>query len=143
MHGSQIRLRDHLNSMSHHSNSAHAVEHDGDTEADLGVGRYRAHPLQAQYMWLPTCTYTSFINARRACARGLQYLLCVCVCSKFAAFKWRLYNKVDLPACFSPVFLDFQLKDLSKMPSFQRKSAFHGYFVVYNPHKRLCILLVV
>ena len=29
------------------------------------------------------------INARRACARGLQYLLCVClcVCSKFAALK--------------------------------------------------------
>ena len=79
----------------------------------------------------------SLINARRACARGLQYLLCVCVCvfvcSKFAAFKWSLYNKVDLPACFSPVFLDFQLTDLSKMPSFLRKSAFHGYFVVYNP----------
>ena len=36
MHGSQIRLRDHLNSMSH--NSAHAVEHDGVTGADLGVG---------------------------------------------------------------------------------------------------------
>ena len=38
-----------------------------------------------------------------------------------------------LLACFSPAFLDFQLTDLSKMPSFQRKSAFHGYFVVYNP----------
>ena len=86
------------------------------------------------------------INARRACARGLQYSLCVfvcvCVCSKFAAFKSSLYDKMDLPACFSPVFLDFQFIDLSKMPSFPRKSAFHGYFVVSNPHKRLCILVV-
>ena len=47
---------------------------------------------------------------------------------------------MDLPACFSPVFLDFQFIDLSKMPSFPRKGAFHGYFVVSNPHKRLCIL---
>ena len=29
------------------------------------------------------------------------------------------------------------------MPLFPRKSAFHGYFVVSNPHKRLCILHVV
>ena len=46
-----------------------------------------------------------FVNARRTCARGLQYLLCVyvcvCVSSKFAAFKWSLYKKVDLPACFN------------------------------------------
>ena len=77
----------------------------------------------------------SVVNARRACARGvnLQYLLC----------EWSLYNKVDQPVCFSPVFLDFQLMDLSKMPSFQRKSTFHCYFVVYNPCKWLCILLVV
>ena len=53
-----------------------------------------------------------------ACARGLQYSLCVCVCSKFPAFKWSIYNKVDLPACLSPVFLDLQLTDLCKMPSF-------------------------
>ena len=43
MHGSQIRLRDHLNSISHHSNSAHAVEHDGVTGADLGVGGDTEH----------------------------------------------------------------------------------------------------
>ena len=37
MHGSQIRLRGHLNLTPH--NSAHAVEHDdGVTGADLGVG---------------------------------------------------------------------------------------------------------
>ena len=68
--------------------------------------------------------------------------VCVCVCSKFAASKSSLYDKMDLPACFSPVFLDFQFIDLSKMPSFPRKSAFHGYFVVSNPHKWLCILVV-
>ena len=62
----------------------------------------------------------------------LTLFVCVFVCSKFAAFKWKLYNKVDLLACFSSLFLDFQLTDLSKMPSFQRKSAFHDYFVVYN-----------
>ena len=65
----------------------------------------------------------------------LTLFVCVCVfvCSKSAAFKWSLYNKMDLLAYFSQVFLDFQLTDLSKMPSFLRKSAFHGYFVVYNP----------
>ena len=48
------------------------------------------------------------INARRACARGLQYLLCVCVCVclfRFVAFKSSLYDKVDLPACSSPDFV--------------------------------------
>ena len=52
---------------------------------------------------------------------------------------------MDLLACFSSVFLDFQLTNLSKMPSFQRKSAFDGYFVVSNnlSIKRFCILLVV
>ena len=69
--------------------------------------------------------------------------VCVCVCSKFAALKSSLYAKMDLPACFSPVFFDFQLIDLSKVPLFPRKSAFHGYFVVSNPHKRLCILLMI
>ena len=56
--------------------------------------------------------------------------VCVCVCSGFAAFKSGLYHKMDLTACFSPVFLDFQLLDLSKLLSLPRKSAFHGYFVV-------------
>ena len=42
--------------------------------------------------------------------------VCLCVCSKFAAFKSSLYDKMDLPAYFSPVFLDFQFIDLSKMP---------------------------
>ena len=73
----------------------------------------------------------------------LTLCVCVCVCSKFAASKLSLYDNMDLPACFSPVFLGYQFIDLSKMPLFPRKSAFYGYFVVSNPHKQLCILLVV
>ena len=50
------------------------------------------------------------INARRACAQGLQYSLCVCVCVclEFAAFNSRLYIKYDIPVYFSPVFLGFK-----------------------------------
>ena len=48
----------------------------------------------------------SVINARYACARGLQYLLCVCVCVSVPSLLLsnRAYNndKMDLPACFSP-----------------------------------------
>ena len=58
--------------------------------------------------------------------------VCVCVCSKFAASKSSLYDKMDLPACYSPVFLDFHFINLSKMPSFLRKSAFHGYFYSFQ-----------
>ena len=61
----------------------------------------------------------------------LTLCVCLCVCSKFAAFKSSLYDKMNLPACFSPDFLDFRFIDLSKMPSFPRKSVFHGYFVVH------------
>ena len=51
MHGSQIRLREHLNSMSH--NSAHAPdEHDGVTGADLGVGDTGHTPSKPS-----TCSY--------------------------------------------------------------------------------------
>ena len=60
----------------------------------------------------------------------------------FAALKSSSYNKMDLPACFSSVFLGFQFTDLSKMPSFPRQSAFHSYFVVSSPHERLSILHV-
>ena len=70
--------------------------------------------------------------------RVIVITLCVCVCVSvclsicpaFAAFKSTLYIKMDLPACFSSVFLGFQLTHLSKVPLFPRKSAFHGYFVV-------------
>ena len=63
------------------------------------------------------------------------YFVCLCVCptvpSLLSALKSSLYDKMDLPACFSLVFLDFQLIDLSKMPLFPRKSTFH---VLYSSH---------
>ena len=77
----------------------------------------------------------------------LTLCVCVCVCLSVPRLlpsnRAYIYYKVDLPACFSSVFLGFQLTDLSEMPSFSRKSAFHSSIVVSNPHKRLCILLVV
>ena len=66
--------------------------------------------------------------------------VCVCVCYQFAGSISSLYNMFSTAIGFSLGLSDFQLTDLSKMPSFLRKSAFHGYFVVSNPHKRLCIL---
>ena len=83
-----------------------------------------------------------------ACARGLQYLVCVfvcvcvcvCVCYQFAGSISSPYNTFSTAIGFSLGLSDFQLTDLSKMPSFLRKS---GYFVVSNPHKRLCILHVL
>ena len=73
----------------------------------------------------------------------LSLCVCVCVCYQFADSISSLYNVFSMAIGFSLGVLDIQLTDLSKMPSFLRKSAFHGYFVVSNPHKRLCILLVV
>ena len=73
----------------------------------------------------------------------LSLCVCVCVCYQFAGSISSLYNTFSTAIGLSLGLSDFQLTDLSKMPSFLRKSAFHGYFVVSNPHKRLCILLVV
>ena len=95
-------------------------------------------------------TTANVINARRACARGLQYFVClsvclfVClfVCYQSPGFFSRLYDKLDIPACSSLVFLGFQLTDFDKTVSFERYSAFHGYFVVSSPDERLRILLV-
>ena len=67
---------------------------------------------------------TYLVNARRACARGLQYFVClfVClsVCYQSPGFFSRLYDKLDLPACSSLVFLGFQLTDFDKTVSFGR-----------------------
>ena len=67
------------------------------------------------------------INARRACARGLQLLclsvclfVCLSVCYQSPGFFSRLYDKLDLPACSSLVFLGFQLTDFDKTVSFGR-----------------------
>ena len=62
---------------------------------------------------------SGMINARRTCARGVSiYFVCVSRC-------------VSVPSLLlSNRAYDFQFIGLSKMPSFPRKSAFHGYFVV-------------
>ena len=52
MHGSQIRLRDHLNSVLMSHNSVHAVEHDGVTGADLAMGNAGHTPSKPS-----TCSY--------------------------------------------------------------------------------------
>ena len=64
-----------------------------------------------------------------ACTRVLQlvYSLCVTMQSAFS-----------MAIGFSLGLSDFQLTDLSKMPSFLRKSASHGYFVLAIP----CIIQV-
>ena len=80
-------------------------------------------------------TYRELISARRMHTRVTALSLCVCVCYQFAGSISRLYNTFSTAIGFSLGLSDFQLTDLSKMPSFLRKSAFHGYFVVYNPHK--------
>ena len=67
--------------------------------------------------------------------------MCVCVCVKsLLPSYWvcTLKGTYQLVLCQLLHFVDFY-----KKPSFTRKSAFHGYFLVYNPYKRLSILLVV
>ena len=82
------------------------------------------------------------INARRACARGLQYLVCLFVCYQSPGFFSRLYDKLDIPSRYSLVFLGFQLTDFDKTVSFSFFGAFHGYFVVSSPYERFRILFV-
>ena len=79
----------------------------------------------------------------RVTVLSLCVCVCVCVCYQFAGSISSLYNTFSTAIGFSLGLSDFQLTDLPKMPSFLRKSAFHGYFVVSNPHKWLCILLVL
>ena len=68
--------------------------------------------------------------------------VCLFVCYQSPGFFSRLYDKLDIPACSSLVFLGFQLTDFDKTVSFGRYSAFHGYFVVSSPYERFRILLV-
>ena len=88
------------------------------------------------------CAIVSFINARRACARGLQYFVCLFVCYQSPSFFSRFYDKLHIPACSSLVFLGFQLTDFDKTVSFGFFSAFRGYFVDSSPYERFRILLV-
>ena len=69
-------------------------------------------------------------------------VLCLSVCYQSPGFYSRLYDKFDIPACSSLVFLGFQLSDFDKTVSFVFFGAFHGYFVVSSPYERFRILLV-
>ena len=60
---------------------------------------------------------TKVINARRACARGLQYFVRLSVCQSPGFFS-HLYDKSDIFACSSLVFLGFQLIHFDKTVSF-------------------------
>ena len=68
-------------------------------------------------------------------------VLCLFVCYQSPGFYSRLYDKLDIPACSSLVFLGFQLTDFDKTVSFGFFGAFHGYFVVSSPYERFRILL--
>ena len=70
--------------------------------------------------------------------------VCLFVCYQSPGFFSRLYDKLDIPACSSLVFLGFQLTDFDKTVSFGFFGAFHGYFVVSSPYmyERFRILLV-
>ena len=61
------------------------------------------------------------INTWRACARGLQYSLCVCVCLEFADFNSSLYDKMN---SISLVFLCFQLAEFDIIMPFVQEISF-------------------
>ena len=88
----------------------------------------------------------TLVNARRSCAQGLPYFVslfvCLSVCYRSPGFYSRLYDKLDIPACSSLVFLGFLLSDFDKTVSFGSVGAFHGYFVVSSPYERFRILFV-
>ena len=62
------------------------------------------------------------INARRACARALQYSLCVC--PPFSASIKRLYNTLIMEIGFVLNTKDFQLTDFSEKAYFESYSLF-------------------
>ena len=68
--------------------------------------------------------------------------VCLSVCYQSPGFYSRLYDKLDIPACSSLVFLGFQLSDFDKTVSFCFFGTFHCYFVVFSPYERFRILLV-
>ena len=82
-------------------------------------------------------TVTTLINARRM--RMRVTVLCLSVCYQSPGFFSRFYDKLDIPACSSLVFLGL---DFDKTVSFGFFGAFHGYFVVPSPYERFRILLV-
>ena len=81
-----------------------------------------------------------FINTRRACARGLQYSVCLSVCYQSSSFFSSLYTYLHVFARF----LGFELTDFDKTVFFfWRESTFNVYFVVSTPHEQFRILHVL
>ena len=72
----------------------------------------------------------------------LGLFVCLSVCYQSPGFYSRLYDKLDIPACCSLVFLGFKLSDFDKTVSFVFIGAFHCYFVVSSPYEWFHILLV-
>ena len=70
------------------------------------------------------------INARRACARGLQYSLCVCVCLPFSGSIKRFYSTLITTIGFVPNAKDFQLMDFSEKASFESYSIFCAFYTM-------------
>ena len=74
------------------------------------------------------------INVRRACARGLQYSLCVCVCvcvcvcPPFSGSIKHLYNTLITAIGFVLNAKDFQLTDFSEKASFESYSVFCSFY---------------
>ena len=83
-------------------------------------GSLRLAPIKPVHLLQFTDYLTLIINARRACARGLQYFVCLSVCYQSPGFFSRLHDKLYLPACSSLVFLGFQLTEFDKTVSFER-----------------------
>ena len=91
---------------------------------------------------LRTCVYgILIINAWRACARALQYSLCVCVCvcPPFSGSIKRLYNTFITEIGFVLNAKDFQLTDFSEKASFESYSLFYSFFGMPGGHFILLI----
>ena len=71
---------------------------------------------------------TMIINTRCTCARGLRYLVCVCVCPLSASSIQGLYHKLNISAGFMLISKDFQLTDFSQTLSFKSYSLFPGFY---------------
>ena len=65
--------------------------------------------------------------------------MCVCLSVPRLLPSNQAYTSISM--LFVSFFLVFNSRICLRL--FPRKSTFHGYFVVSNPHTRLCILLVV
>ena len=71
----------------------------------------------ARVEWLPDPMTSRSFNARRACARGLRYLLCVCVCPRSAdaiSYIIAFLQQIEYGYSLFASIQGFQLTTLSK-----------------------------